>query len=364
MMVAPLKRSINPTITASRPRVIYELAKGLIAKGHDVTILGTADSDVPGAHIIGVIPTSFTNLPAFENPFYAETAYLVKLAKTLEKLAGEYDVIHNHTYPEFINLMVADTIRTPMVTTLHAQATPEFEEALSFFPNTHLISISQAHKSGFNKAPIERVIYNGIDTSLYAYDAQKEDFLLWIGRLGKAKNDDGTFMDAKGVGWAIELAEATGEKLKLVGNVEDPAFFETAVKPHLNEKIQWVSGSLTSEQPMSKEDIVKLMQKAKGYLMTINWNEPFGLVMAEAMSCGTPVIGFDRGSVKELIVHGKTGFVVDPATGIHGLQGALRMLSSIQSQDCHDHVVEHFSIETMVNNYEQEYQLCSQSMPK
>lgn len=359
LMVAPLKRSINPTITASRPRVIYELTKGLIAKGHEVTILGTGDSNVPGAKIIGVIPTSFTSLPAFENPFYAETAYLVKLAKTIEQIAGEYDVIHNHTYPEFINLMVAKNIKTPMVTTLHAQATPEFEEALSFFPDTHLISISEAHKSGFNKAPIERVIYNGIDTSLYAFDGQKEDYLLWIGRLGKAKNDDGTFMDAKGVGWAIELAEATGETLKLVGNVEDPAFFDTVVKPHLNEKIQWVSGHISSEQPLPKEAIVKLMQKAKAYLMTINWNEPFGLVMAEAMSCGTPVIGFDRGSVKEVIAHGKTGFVVDPVTGVHGLQSALRMIPSIKPQDCRDHVVSHFSLETMVNNYEQEYLRCS-----
>lgn len=363
LMVSLLKRSVTPTITASRPRMIYELTKGLVSRGHEVTLLGTADSEVPGAKTVGIIPTSFTQLPAFENPFYAETSYLVQLAKKIEELAPEFDVVHNHTYPEFINLMAAEKIATPMVTTLHAQATPEFDAVLQKFPTAHLISISQAHRQGFTKAKLEKVIYNGIDTNLYAYEATKGDYLLWVGRLGKAKNDDGTFMDAKGVRWAIALAEKTGQPLRLTGNVEDREFFERDVKPHLNDKIQWV-GEVSGEQPLSKEEIVKLMQKAKTFLMTINWQEPFGLVMAEAMSCGTPVLGFDRGSVKELVVEGKTGFVVDPSRGVDGLAEALGKIDSIKPQDCRDHVVKNFSIETMIANYEKEYQDIMNSKPE
>jgi glycosyltransferase involved in cell wall biosynthesis len=355
LIVSLLKRSVTPTMTASRPRMIYELAKGLIAKGHEVTILGTEDSSVPGAKIIGVIPKSFTELPAFENPFYAETSYLIQLAKKIEALAPEFDVIHNHTYPEFINLMAAERIKTPMITTLHAQATPEFDAVLSSFPDSHLISISQAHRSGFTNANIDRVVYNGIDTKLYAFEEKKDDYLLWIGRLGKSKNDQGEFMDAKGIRWAIQLAEASGERLLLSGNVEDKAFFEKDVKPHLNDKIQWI-GNISSEQPLSKEEVVKHMQKAKAFLMTINWEEPFGLVMAEAMSCGTPVIGFKRGAVPEVIADGKTGFVVDPNEGVSGLQKALEKLDSVDPKDCRAHVEEHFSIEAMINNYEKVYQ--------
>ena len=354
LIVSLLKRNVTPQQTASRPRMIYELAKGLIARGHEVTILGTADSKVPGAKIIGVIPKSFTQLPALENPFYAETSYLVQLAKKIEELAPLFDVIHNHTYPEFINLMATDVITTPMVTTLHAQATPEFDTVLSHFPKTHLISISKAHRKGFVKAKIDQVIYNGIDTNLYAFKEKKDNYLLWIGRLGKAKNDDGTFMDAKGVRWAIKLAQKTGERLLLSGNVEDKTFFETDVKPHLNEKIQWV-GEISSEQPLSKEAVVSYMQNAKAFLMTINWFEPFGLVIAEALSCGTPVIGFDRGAIKEIIADGKTGFVVAPEDGIEGLKKALKKIETINPAECRKHVEEHFSIERMVEHYENVY---------
>jgi len=106
---------------------------------------------------------------------------------------------------------------------------------------------------------------------------------------------------------------------------------------------------------LTKPEVAALMQKAKAFLMPINWHEPFGLVIAEAMSCGTPVIGFDRGAVSELIVDGKTGFVVPPEKGIEGLKEALSKIDSIKPQDCRDHAVKNFSTEKMVDNYEKTY---------
>jgi glycosyltransferase involved in cell wall biosynthesis len=132
-------------------------------------------------------------------------------------------------------------------------------------------------------------------------------------------------------------------------------FYDREVKPYLNEKIEWF-GPVSSEQALKREEIASLMQKAKAYLMTINWQEPFGLVMAEAMSCGTPVIGFDRGAVSELVIDGKTGFVVLPSEGIGGLKNALGKISDIDPEECRKHAQENFSIEKMIENYETVYQ--------
>lgn len=356
LFVSTLKRRIGSDVLASRSRIIYELSCRLAEKGHKVSILGTADSIVPNVGVIPIIEKGWVDLPSVENPFYRETAYLVKLAKKLEEIALGFDIIHNHTYPEFINLMVSDKIRTPMVTTVHAQATEELDNVLSLFPKTTLVALSNAHKKLFKKAIIDEVVYNGIDTNLYAFSKNQGDYLLWLGRLSKAKNKDGSFIDPKGIRWAIKLAEKTGEKLLLSGNVEDIKFYNQEVKPYLSEKIQWI-GPISEEPLLSKKQVVSLMQKAKAFLMTVNWEEPFGLVMIEAMSCGTPVIGFARGAVPEIVVDGVTGFVVDPATGVDGLAEAVRRIGEIDRRKCRKHIEEKFSIEKMVGNYEKLYLL-------
>jgi UDP-glucose:tetrahydrobiopterin glucosyltransferase len=175
--------------------------------------------------------------------------------------------------------------------------------------------------------------------------------MLWIGRLPKAKDEQGEFLDPKGIRHAIALAQKTGSHLKIAGSVEDMAFFDKDVKPHLHDNIEWV-GEVSSEQKMQREDIVRLYQKAKVFLMTINWEEPFGMVMAEAMSCGTPVIAFDRGAAKEVVADGESGFVVPPEKGIEGLTEALSKITVYSSQNCRKRVEEHFSIPKMVENYE------------
>ncbi len=355
LILAPLTRKVSSKITAARPRIIFDLITGLRKRGHKITVLGTGDSYIPGVKIIPVIKKSFYNLSSsFENPFYAHTSFLVKQAKIADKVSSNFDIIHNHSYPEFIPLFLEKHIKTPMVTTIHVQMTPEIDEALSMFPRTYLICISKASKKLAKKSKIQKVIHNGVNTNLYGFCPKKEDYLLWIGRLAKAKDRKGNFIDPKGIKWAIRLARETNSKLLLAGNVEDPEFFKRDVKPYLSRKIRWI-GPISFEQPLTKNQVAKLMQKAKAFLMTINWQEPFGLVMAEAQSCGTPVIGFDRGSVSELMVNGKTGFIVSPKEGIEGLKRALMKIDRINPKDCREHVKKNFSLEKMLDNYERVY---------
>ncbi len=354
LIVSTLKRKITKEVTASRSQIIYRLAKGLAEKGHQVSVLGTADTVIDGCQTIPVIEKGWVDLPPAENPFFLEVSTLVQLAEKIVKIQNNFDIIHNHLYPEFFTSIIENRLKVPMVTTVHVQWTDFIDETLSLFKKTHFISISKAHRALFKKANFYRIVYNGIDTDLFSLNDQKDDYLLWIGRLSKAKNKDGSFMDPKGVRFAIQLARETGRRLILAGNVEDFEFYEKDVKPYLSDKIQWY-GPVAKEQIIPHQEIVKLMQKAKAFLMTINWYEPFGLVMAEAMSCGTPVIAFDRGAVSELVVDGKTGFVVPYDKGLDGLKEALLKIDKINPKNCREHVVKTFSMEKMVNGYEEVY---------
>jgi glycosyltransferase involved in cell wall biosynthesis len=355
LIVSTLKRKVTKEITASRSQIIYRLSRGLAKRGHQISILGTGDTYVEGCQTIPVIEKGWVDLPAVENQFYLEVATMIQLIRKMVEIQADFDIIHNHLYPEFLPPIVENELKTSLVTTVHSQWTDFIDDTLALFKKTYFISISKAHRSLFKKANFYKIVYNGIDTDLFSFNKEKEDYLLWIGRLSKAKNKDGSFMDPKGVRWAIKLAQETGSKLILTGNVEDFEFYERDVKPHLNEKIQWY-GPVAKEQAIPHQEIVKLMQAARAFLMTINWYEPFGLVMAEAMSCGTPVIGFDRGAVCELLVDGKTGFVIPYEKGIEGLKEALSKINQINPQDCRGHVVKNFSVEQMVMNYEKVYQ--------
>lgn len=354
LIVSTLKRKITPDFYASRSRIIFQLAKGLAKKDHQVSLLGTGDSYIPGVKIIPLIEKGWVDLPPVENEFLRQTANLIQLSQKIVELQDDFDIIHNHVYPDFFPSIFEDKLKIPMVTTLHALYDFYMDDLLSTFNKTKFISLSNAYAKLYKKAKIYKTVYNGIDTNLYSYQENKGDYLFWLARLPKAKNKDGSFMDPKGVRWAIKLAQQTGEKLFISAPVEDREFFERDVKPHLNDKIQFV-GQPATEQSIPLEKIIQLFQNSKAFLMTINQQEPFGLVMAEAGSCGTPVIGFDRGAVPEVVVNGKTGYIVPYQEGVEGLKKALAKITTIKPADCRKHMVDNFSIEKMVGNYEKVY---------
>lgn len=351
LILAPLTRKITPKITAARPRVIFDLVTGLKKRGHQITILGTGDSHIPGVKIIPVIKKGFYELsPSFENPFYAHTSFLVKQAKMAEKISSRFDIIHNHCYPEFINLLVDKDLKAPMVTTLHLILWPELDEAFSLFPRSKIIGPESAKRSA-KKTKLYKAISLGINTDLFSFQPKKDDYLLWIGRLGKAKDEKGNFIDLKGVRWAIKLARATNSKLLMAGSVEDPEFFKRDVKPYLSKKIKWIT-KVSFEQPLSKKQVAKLMRKAKVFLMM---SDSFGLVAMEALSCGTPVIGFAGKRPSKIVINGKTGFAVKRKDGLEELKRALKNIDKINPKDCREHIEKNFSLEKMIDSYEKVY---------
>ena len=364
-LLAPLKRPINPQTTVSRNRIVADLAIGLTRKGHSVTIFGTSDSNLPGVEMIGVVERGLVELPPTENPFYTDTAYITHDIMQILSLQDRFDIIHNHMYPEFLPLIAQKLFKKPVVTTVHSQATRELTMALSDTKGeSQLVSISESAKKTLNLESV--VICNGIDTNLYIpNEASDKDYLFFVGRMSKAKAN-GKFIDPKGVSNALKVAKAVGENLKIVSNVEDKKFYDEIVAPNLSDKIKFI-GDISSEQNLSREEIVNLHQNAKAFLFPINWEEPFGLVMAEAMACGVPVIAYNKGSVSELVRDGVTGFVIEPEgsnsesrfvikkKGLEGLAEAVKRIGEIDRGTCRKHVLENFSVEKMVDNYEKLY---------
>lgn len=350
--LAPIKRPITPDTTVSRNRVIVDLATGLLEKGHKVTIIGTADSNLPGVTFAGIVPKGLNFLPAAENPFYQHTAYLTQMIKTLISRQGEFDLIHNHMYPEFLPLLAEASLKIPMLTTVHAQMTDDLKGALSCFPQAHFAAISETSKRAAG-LPM-RVVHNSVDTDFFLPTESAKDYFLFVGRMSKAKGEDGKYLDPKGVQNAISAARKTDIRLKIVGNVEDTVFFDTLIKPHLSEKLEFV-GEVSVEQKMTREQMRDLFAGAIALVNPINWEEPFGLVMAEALSCGTPVIAFNRGAVSEIVVDKKNGFVIDPHSGIEGLVAAIGKINTIDRKICREHVVANFSKKRMVDDYEKLY---------
>ena len=345
-MLAPLKRVITADTTVSRNRVIVDLVGELARRGHKITIFGTAGSSLPDVEFIPICQP-LTELPPAENEFYQHTSYLaIEIAEVLKR-QRDFDLIHNHMYPEYLALSVPFT--TPMVSTVHSQMIPLTAEVLRRFPAAHLVAISQmAQKMSEREMD---VVHNSVDTEFFTPIDGDKSYLLAVGRMSKAKDEKGNFLDPKGIGNAIAVAEKSGMPLKIVGNCEDPAFFETIVKPHLSETIEFI-GKVAAEQTLTRDQMHELFAGARAFINPINWEEPFGLVMAEALSCGTPVVAFNRGAVSEIVTK-DVGFIVD---NIDTMVSALKQIDIINRAGCRDYAVTNFSIKRMVDEYEKVYQ--------
>lgn len=340
-ILAPLKRELSKDTKGGRPRIVYNLVEGLVVKGHQVTVFGTGDSEV-AATVIPVIPKALFHLPPVENEFYRHTTSLCRMMELLRERKGEFDLIHNHLYPETLPLLFSGG--TKMLTTIHTQMTADLGEFFSHYSNTYFAPISNRQKSLYPGLNYTQTVYNGIDEKAFTFSRLPGNYLLFVGRIKEG--------DPKGVTDAIRVAKAAETSLKIIGNVESQAFFAREIEPHLSASIEFVGDPKSVEGTLSLDERVGLYQGASALLLPIHWEEPFGIVMIEAMSCGTPVIAYRRGAIAEVVTNGETGFVVDSQDQ---MVEAVKKINEIDRSACRKRVEEKFTNSLMVSGYEEVY---------
>lgn len=334
--IAPIWNSIPPKQYGGIERVVYELTEDLVRRGHEVTLFATKDSKT-SAKLISVVPTPMAGKIPWANP-----AYTIFNISEAYKRANDFDIIHSHT--DFWCFPFADLTSVSTIHTLH-NLLPKDEEDYEFqfyarYKSQKLVSISNNQRQGLPWNFVDTV-YNGIDAKKFSFSSSKGDYLFWAGRITYSKG-------AKDV---LSVAKKLQMPLVFAGHLieDNREFFEKEVKPLLDDELIKFKGDITAEEK------VEYYKNAYCTLMPIHWDEPFGLVMAESLSCGTPVIAFKRGSAPEIIEDGKTGFIVEEKDGIDGIVEAVRKIDRIDRFSCRQKVEAQFTLEKMVDRYENIY---------
>jgi len=350
-LIAPLTRPTEEDTRGSRPRIVFDLVRNLIKKGHDVTVFGPGDSKVP-CKLVSVIDQSVYLAPPAENPFYQHTAALTKLALMIKNQADKFDILHNHSYPEFLPLLISDQIKTPIITTPHLYMWKEYTDILKQFPNTYFVPIAEYQKRmgpGINWLD---VVYNGISVEDFEFNDKPEDYFLFFGRIKTTLVGDKE-IDPKGFIDAIEVCKRAKVKLLIAGNVEDKKVYQKYIEPNLSDTIIF-QGPVQPAGPIGFKEKVDLYKNAKGYFFLSHWDEGCPLGPLEAMACGTPIIANRRSSLPEEIIENKTGFICEEDNIDQAVQ-AVKNIDKINREDCRKHIEENFSVEKMVDLYEERY---------
>ncbi|GGG85501.1 hypothetical protein GCM10007415_18550 [Parapedobacter pyrenivorans] len=322
-ILAPIAWRTPPRNYGPWEQVASALTEGLVRKGQDVTLFATADSITQGK-LRHSAPRGYAE-DATLDPKVMECLHISDAMEA----ASDFDIIHNHF--DFLPLTYARLIDTPMVTTIHGFSSPKIIPVYKKYNSIcSYVSISDADRSP--DLDYVATVYNGIDTSQFDFVGRPGAYLLYFGRIHPEK---GTHL-------AIEVAKRTGSQLVIAGLVQDEPYFATQVSPYIDGKqIQYVGN-------VGPADRNRLLGNASVLLHLIDFEEPFGLSVAEAMLCGTPVVAINRGSMPELVIHGKTGFLV---ANVDEAVKSLASLPALSRKDCSQWAAARFSQEMMVDRY-------------
>ncbi len=295
--IAPLHEAVPPKLYGGTERVVSFLTEELVALGHDVTLFASGDSET-SAELEACWPRALRLDPSIRDPIAPQ----MLLMEAVRRRADEFDVLHFHL--DYWSFSLFSRQRTPFVTTLHGRLDlPELQPIYNAFPNVPVVSISDSQRRPLPQARYVRTVLHGLPATLLTpHEGVKPEYLAFLGRIAPEKGPDR----------AIRIARACGIPLKIAAKVDkaDREYFEAVIRPMLAE-----GGGVEMIGEISDRDKPAFLSGALALLMPIDWPEPFGLVMIEAMACGTPVIAFNRGSVPEIVDDNRTGFIVEDTMG-------------------------------------------------
>ena len=331
-MVAPPWFPVPPTDYGGIESVCALLARGLVERGHDVTMFATGDSD-PGVQVKAVV---HEHQPDRLRMPEVEAHHLAHAVEQIQQ--GHFDVIHDNS--TVYGPLLLQNQRLPVVHTVHGGL--EDGDALAVYERVgdrvHLIAISRAYRDQAPQVNWAGVIPNPVEVRDYPLIEDTDDYVVFMAR----------FSQVKGAEAAIRAAQAAGVRIILAGPVHeaDRAYFDRCVAPLLDhadvERIDSVGG----------EEKANLLGHARALLSPVDWEEPFGLAPVEAMACGTPVIAYPRGALRETVVDGETGYLVEDEDA---LAEAIGKVDALDPARCRQHVEENFSVETVSAMYEEAF---------
>lgn len=321
-VLAPIAWRTPPRNYGPWEQVASNLTEGLVKAGIEVTLFATQDS-ITCAKLDSIAAIGY----AEDNTADAKVLECLHISNLMER-AGDFDIIHNHF--DFLPLSYSKLIKTPIITTIHGFSSPKIIPVYKKYNGFgHYVSISNADRS--EELDYLATVYNGLKVSDFTFNPKPKDYLLFLGRIHPDK----------GTAEAIEIANLSKKPLLIAGLIQEQAYYDEKVKPFLNDQIRYV-GNLGSEQRN------QLLGNASALLHPISFNEPFGMSVAEAMLCGTPVIAFNKGSMPELIKHQETGFLVND---ISEAVEAVHTVSAISRKACNLWATSQFSLQKMTADY-------------
>jgi glycosyltransferase involved in cell wall biosynthesis len=326
--IAPLTESVPPRTYGGTERVVSYLTEELMAMGHDVTLFASGDS-ITSAKLESAWPCALR----FDATLRDAMAPQMLLMEKVYQQAQNFDVLHCHL--DYWPFSLLSRQATPFLTTLHGRLDlPELTRVYDCFEDAPLVSISDAQRRPLPRGNFIGTVHHGLPPNLLTPRAVPRDYLVFLGRICPEKSPDR----------AIRIARAAGMKLKIAAKVDrvDREYFETTIRPLIDgDQIEMIGEIGDAEKP-------GFLSGAKALLLPIDWPEPFGLVMIEAMACGTPTIAFPAGSVPEVIDHGLTGFIVhDERAAVT----AVSRLDRLSATAIRDRFEERFTARRMAEDY-------------
>ena len=330
--IAPLFEAVPPERYGGTERVVYWLVEELVRRGHEVTLFASGDSRT-SAQLVPVVPRALRLDQNIRDPY---PLIMLQLGIAMER-ASEFDIIHSHV--DFFTFPFLRLINTPVVTTLHGRLDLlELQPIFEFYKEARLVSISHNQRRPLPHANWVATVYNGIDVGELPLEIRHGEYLAFLGRIAPEK----------GIEQAVELAKRVDMPLKIAAKVDpkDREYFENEVKHLLNHPlIEYLGEIAQSEKGV-------FLAKAFALVFPIRWPEPFGLAVAEAMACGTPIITTRYGSMPEIVEHGKTGFLCE---SVEEMVLAVRQVPEIDRAYCRQCVERRFTARIMADAYEEVY---------